>query len=127
MYERAPEPGEHGIDADRRAIESSTLFRRRLPLLLVLTCFVGFLIGCWTSAHFASRCAPYTIQLIAPGAGAYVISQRTGRIYAVETYGQAEYVADISEWDNDPHLRPGVTLRHSRMPNASPDPPPSAE
>lgn len=83
-------------------------------LLIALAIFLcGAFCGCAIPRSFAHN-QDYTLQLIAPGGGAFVLSQKTGRVYAVEAFGQAEYVADISAWDKDDTLRPGTQLRADR-------------
>ena len=89
-------------------------FWSALRLLISLAIFLwGAFCGCAIYRSFAHD-HDYTLEMIAPGGGAFVLSQRTGRIYAIEAFGQAEYVADISEWDRDDTLRPGTELRAHR-------------
>jgi hypothetical protein len=98
-------------------MDAASRSRLWLALAIVLVGVVGGLIGYCLGVRGASQ--PYTLELIASGGGTYVVSQRTGRIYAVEPYGEAEYVADIAAWDSDPMLRPGTQLRKGRPSHAS--------
>ncbi|HWE93072.1 MAG TPA: hypothetical protein VG269_03795 [Tepidisphaeraceae bacterium] len=100
----------------------------RTALTFALPFFVCGLLSGWTGARIvhsppeseprplANARANYELRPVGGAPSAFVLSQRTGRVYAVNGMtGSARFVGDISEWD-DKSLKPGATLQ---MPVAS--------